>query len=152
MALRRDGREIETALARKLACTWQTVRTVYRQKEAWEAWGREQGVQKSLKPGPLRKRGQRVPLSRMVSMRKGCTLEKGRRGDLGRPGWHIQIVRRVEVWAAAVEQQGHELSRHDLLHKFRQYLQQECPDSGCARLANMSLITARKNKPEHMRQ
>ena len=118
----RGQHEAFRVTAAHLGCVWQTIRNIYKKRDFWMSWARMQGVEPNPAPGGLRKAGCTTALCRLPSRSKMCKASGGKRGYLGRRDFNRSLVAQLQVWARAEEEQGHELSRRDLLTQFVKYL------------------------------
>ncbi len=114
-------RQLYDEIAGKLGCVWQTVKRIVQQKDFWLEWGQRTCRKGAVGQGSFRKQGQRHSAWAGRGASKGCRVAVSG-AALGRPNPCQQMVDQVRVWAEVEQENGHELSRQDLLRQFRLYL------------------------------
>jgi hypothetical protein len=111
----------KAAAAFRLKCSEFTVRRVWIDKVYWKDWGVKEERKASLRPGTCKRLGQRVARKALKATSTGCR-KAGSREYLGRTDHCRPFVLATQTWAELEQDQGHQLFRSDLLHRYSDLL------------------------------
>lgn len=98
------------SLAKQLGCSEPTVQRIFGQADFWINWAETAGRKASYRPGTNRKIGRNSAYSQKG---KGC-----RKTGAGKKNPNKAAIDKVQMWAEAEQEGGHQLSRQDLLRHF----------------------------------